>query len=563
MILDSSKLEGEHLRCQVCIVGSGAAGITLALELGNEKLDIILVAGGGYEQSESDRKLHEGSIDPQDSHEPLEENRHRAFGGATNRWGGRLVPFDAIDFESRPFMNFSGWPIPYAEVANRYSRAMTLCETIPAEFRQRSNSLQFDLPDILEGGAIETTTCERWSMPTDFGIRYREPLATSCHIRVLLNYHAVNLNLHSKLDRVDSIPIVSRDGQPLRVFAEVFILATGGIENARLLLVSRSQIADGVGNQNDMVGRCYMSHIAGTHGFVRLKSAKRQKPLFYRLAKDQHGTYSRRRFRLRDQAQRDLKVGNVIGFPMRSEASDPRHGDAVLSFLYLAEALSGGNRSGRLSWRIFAGHVNNCIFNNPLAWISVAKQLWLRSQRPRLPFVLPYKSEAQDALFFQAEHTPNYESRLLLDGEVDEFGVPRIQARVRFSEIDRLTVIEFYRQLDHGLRWAELGSLDYDEAMLERYLGSITTRFNSFAHHLGTTRMSTDPRSGVVDPDCRVHSICNLYVSGGSVFPTSGHANPTLTIIALALRLADYLKSQFRRPVIPALGKSRSCPAFS
>jgi choline dehydrogenase-like flavoprotein len=144
----------------------------------------------------------------------------------------------------------------------------------------------------------------------------------------------------------------------------------------------------------------------------------------------------------------------------------------------------------------------------------------------------------------------------LLSREVDEFGMPRIQARVRFSEIDRLTITEFYRQLDRGLRSAELGFLEYDEEGLEQFLNSITSRFDSLSHHLGTTRMSANPRSGVVDPDCKVHSIGNLYVSGGSVFPTSGHANPTLTILALSLRLADDLASQFRQPIAVMTGSS-------
>lgn len=549
MILEPSKVEEEQLRCQVCIVGSGAAGITLALEIGNEKLDVVLVAGGGYEQSERHRKLHEGSADPEGSHEPLEENRHRAFGGATKVWGGRLVPFDAIDFESRSFIALSGWPIPYTQVVERYPRAMTLCETVPDEFREPSDPHQFDLPDILGDGAIETTTIERWSMPTDFGVRYRESLAKSPHVRVLMDYHAVDLRLGDQLDHVDSIPLASWRARPLRVVADVFILTTGGIENARLLLASRSQIASGVGNQCDLVGRCYMSHIFGTYGLVRLRSADRQKPPFYRLAKDRHGVYRRRRFRLSDRAQRDLKVANVIGFPNRPEVSDPRHRDPVLSFLYLRGALARSNISGQASWNIVAQHLSNCIFSNPLAWISATRQFWLRSQQPRLPFILPFKSEAQDAFTFQAEHAPNPESRLLLSGQVDEFGMPRIQARVRFSEIDFRTVIEFYRQLDQGLRSAELGFVEYDEAELEQYLGRVTSRFNSSSHHLGTTRMSADPRSGVVNADCRIHSIRNLYVSGGSVFPTSGHANPTLTIIALALRLADHIVSRFRQPL--------------
>jgi choline dehydrogenase-like flavoprotein len=383
-------------------------------------------------------------------------------------------------------------------------------------------------------------------MPTDFGVRYRQALIGSDHIRVLIDYHVVDLRLNEELDRVDSISLVSRSGRPIQVVAAAIILAAGGIETARLLLASRSQITGGVGNESDLVGRCYMSHISGTYGTIRLRPVKRQKPSFYRLAKDQYGVYWRRRFRLSDQAQCNLQVGNVIGFPARPDISDPRHRDAVLSLMYLWDSSSRGNSRERSPWNVLTRHVGNVMFNHPLAWVSAAKQLRQRSQQPRLPFILPYRSQAQDALFFQAEHAPNPDSRLVLGAQVDEFGVPKIEARIRFSEIDHRTITAFYGQLDHGLRSSGLGYFEYDKAELEGYLEGIISRFNSMAHHLGTTRMSADRRSGVVDSDCRVYSVRNLYISGGSVFPTSGHANPTLTVVALALRLAEHIVRSFK-----------------
>jgi choline dehydrogenase-like flavoprotein len=151
----------------------------------------------------------------------------------------------------------------------------------------------------------------------------------------------------------------------------------------------------------------------------------------------------------------------------------------------------------------------------------------------------------RDALYFQGEHAPNRESRLKLCDRADEFGMPRIEAQVRFLDIDFETVRVFYRQLDRGLRASRLGHLEYDEAELDAYLASSTANFDSRSHHVGTTRMSADPKSGVVDADCKVHGVGNLYLGGCSVFPTSGHANPTFTIVALALRLADHLADQF------------------
>jgi len=544
MILDPVQLDADELRCQVCIIGAGAAGIALALELGRHKLDVVLVGGGDYQQGELDRRLSEGVIDPPGSHEPLDENRHRAFGGSTKVWGGRLVPFDSIDFESRDYVPMSGWPIAYEEVARHFPRAAKLCEVVTDGFCQSSRNGQFDFPDSLGDGAIETTSCERWSPPTDFGVAYRSALAAMDNVRVLMGYHAVDLHLLDGLQRADRVQLVSRRGRAVRVAADVFILATGGLENARLLLASRGQLPEGVGNHSDMVGRCYMSHLAGTYGRLRLNGG--HKPSFYHLSKDAQGAYHRRRFRLADFAQREFQVMNVIGFPNRPAIDDPRHRDAVLSLVYLQDALLRLRSRGRPEWTALGRHLGNVALNSPAAWLSAARQLWLRTARPRLPLILPYRGDAQDALFFQAEQAPNRESRLQLSECRDEFGVPRIAPRVRLSEVDYRTVKVFYRQLDLALRTERLGRLEYDEAELDAYLGQLTTNFNSCAHHVGTTRMSADPARGVVNSDCRVHCVGNLYVAGSSVFPTSGHANPTLTLLALTLRLADHVSGLFR-----------------
>jgi choline dehydrogenase-like flavoprotein len=287
-----------------------------------------------------------------------------------------------------------------------------------------------------------------------------------------------------------------------------------------------------------------MSHTAGTHGSLRLRGTR--KPRFYRLEKDRDGTYYRRRFRLTDRAQRERQVMNIIAFPCRPDPSDPCHRDAVLSALYLRDSLARSPGTTPPSWGLLGRHLANCVFNNPAAWVSTIRQMSLRSRRPRLPFVLPHDRVAQDAVYFQGEHAPNPASRLLLSDERDDFGVPRITPCVRFSDIDYRTVREFYTCLDQSLRAGQAGYLAYDEAGLQQHLDRLSTHFHSMAHHLGTTRMSANPESGVVDRNCRVHSVSNLYVSGSSVFPTSGHANPTLTILALALRLADHLVERCR-----------------
>ncbi len=190
------------------------------------------------------------------------------------------------------------------------------------------------------------------------------------------------------------------------------------------------------------------------------------------------------------------------------------------------------------------------MLNTPAAWLNVARQIGARARRPRLPFILPHDARARRfVLSGRAGADPA--SRLTLSEELDEFGMPRIHPQVRFSQLDYDTVTTFYRELDRALRAERLGFVDYDERELIASMAESIKNFNSMAHHLGTTRMSSDPELGVVDPDCRVHSLNNLYISGGSVFPTSGHANPTLTVLALVLRLVDHVSERLREAVVP------------
>jgi choline dehydrogenase-like flavoprotein len=166
----------------------------------------------------------------------------------------------------------------------------------------------------------------------------------------------------------------------------------------------------------------------------------------------------------------------------------------------------------------------------------------------RLPSVLGTPTGNQIELFYHTEHAPNPDSRVRLDAIRDELGVPRLLTHVAFSDLDFDTVVRLHSIIDDRLLETGLGRVRYDDDP-RRLLEHHVTQFNSQGHHLGTTRMSRSPEDGVVDVDCRVHGVANLYVAGGSVFPTSSHANPTLTIVALAVRLADHLKGPSAGPL--------------
>ena len=356
MIIAAQKLgEQNRLVSEVCIVGGGAAGIAIAMQLAKKGIDTIVVAGGGYRESEQDRKLYEGQISEAHAHEPLEANRVRALGGSTTAWGGRLVPFDRIDFETRPFVPLSGWPIAFDDVSSYYPAAAALCESKEANFSTSVNRDPNDLPASLLDGAIRTERCERWSTPTNFAVHYRDKLRRNDHIRVLVDYHCVELLLAKNHRQMDRVVVKSRVGPPLAIGALGVVLAAGGLENARLLLASRRQVPQGIGNHSDMVGRCYMGHLCGT--FARLKIKSQQLPPFYLFDRDEHGMYVRRRFWLSEEAQKSKRLMNAIAFPFRPEINDPDHHDAILSVLALAEMASDHCHGGGWKSIMEGGHM--------------------------------------------------------------------------------------------------------------------------------------------------------------------------------------------------------------
>jgi choline dehydrogenase-like flavoprotein len=545
MILPTNQIPAGDLTARVAIVGAGAAGITLALELGRLGHEVILVTGGTRAETAANRDLFTGTSTPPGSHEPLQWHRYRAFGGGTRVWGGRLVQFDPIDFEPRPYVALSRWPIAASEVFSRYPEAARWCETHHENFRAGPSG-PGDVPEWLGDGMVDAGTCERWSAPTDFSGHYRDELERTRCIRVLLDCHATEFLLDPSGQRTVAVRCAVRGRPAFEVRADHFILATGGLENARLLLASRSRRPAGLGNDHDMVGRCYQSHLAGIHGAVRFHAARR--PDFYRMRKDRHGELFRRRFRLSDEAQRKLEVLNVIGFPLRPRSEDPSHGDPVLSFVALGRMTRYLMRGRTSDLGSVPGHLANLALGGPRGWASIASQSAARLGRRRLPFLLPCTPSAQDSFFFQGEQAPNRESRVVLDEARDEFGVPRLDVRIRFLDIDRRTVLEFYRVLDESLRASGLGFMEYRPEELAAYVDEKTRAFDTAAHYLGTTRMSDDPREGVVDADLKVHSLPNLFVVGASVFPTGSHANPTMTILALALRLAEHFRTRVLSP---------------
>jgi len=536
----------------LCIVGGGAAAIAVALEYMKSGRQIILLPGGGPNQTAAGIDLYRGKVSPAGSHEPLEENRLRMWGGTTTVWGGRCVPFDPVDFESRPWMPDSGWPISLHEIENYISRASELSEAGQADFDARSvfPKTQAEILRTFDDEDFATWPLERWSIPTDYCKRYKPELESASNVRVLLHAHAVHLQMDPGGKTLQSVNAACTPGRVFQIKTRNTVLACGALENARLLLASRDVLPAGIGNGRDLVGRFYQSHRFGVCGYAMLKDPS--KDFVYDFEKDASGVYCRRRFWLTPEAQEKHQVGNVVGFFFRNVSGSSEHRNALVSTVLLAKMIFGGARKGprRLfhilkdQRRELVTHLSIILKDGPGIFRQVAAIAYTRYfQKRRLPMVLPPKKTNRFPLFYQTEHAPHRDSRVLLDeSSLDDFGMPRLEARIKFMEIDFRTVTTFISLFKERLEKSGLGTFHLSDDEKEFLAHPERQEFNSNSHNIGTTRMSVAPASGVVDVNCRVHGVDNLYVAGSSVFPTSSHANPTLMIIALALRLADHLK---------------------
>lgn len=555
MIEDANHIPaGSLLKADVCIVGAGAAGITLALALRDSGLDIVLLESGGDSDDAATQQLYAGSVADARLHPPADHYRVRRFGGSTTLWGGRCMPLDAIDFEARDYIAHSGWPIALSDLLPYYPRANQLCEA--GDFAYSAAAVPGMRPMIegFDSGLFSTDALERFSCPTDFGQRYRHRLATAA-LRVIQHANLRALPLDGSGQRVGPAQVRTLAGNHFTVDARAFVLATGGLEVPRLLLANPGRSGRGLGNAHDVVGRYYMSHLAGTIGTVDLSAAR---SVWHGYEVSDEGIYCRRRLALLPQAQRALHAGNFIARLHHPRIPDPGHGNGALSLLYLARPFIPREYAKRLdadepmSAGAALGHLRNVIVGAPATARFLAH--WIRRRNlaaRKFPSIIIRPDNLRFSLDFHAEQEPNPDSRVRLGTDTDALGMPRLHIDWRYSQQDTDTVSRSLAALAQELRASGAGTFDYDPQQVEAEM----TRYGAYGgHHIGTARMGVDARTSVVDPDCRVHETGNLYIAGAAVFPTSGQANPTLTIVALALRLADHLRKTYARTPEAASG---------
>jgi choline dehydrogenase-like flavoprotein len=543
------------LWADVCIVGGGAAGISLALSLSGQGLKIVLLESGEMREHAPTQALYAGEVADEKLHSPLDKYRQRRLGGSTAIWGGRCVPFDPIDFEKRAHVPHSGWPITYDDLLPFYPQANALSEA--GRFAYDANeALGADTPPMFRGfdsDVVSTHSLERFSCPTHFGTRYERRLRVAPDIHVLLGANCTNINLAGSARAVDELEVTTLAGRRFRVAVRAAVLATGGLETARLLLASRNTDPAGLGNEHDVVGRYYMCHIAGNVGTLLVRGSTKDVRHGYEVTPE--GIYARRRLGIDPQAQREHGLTNVVARLHFPRITDPRHRNGVLSGLYLARRLISYEYAKRLndgappSASLYARHLLNVVSDPIDTSAFLAHWLTRRTLAQRkFPSVILRNRSNRFSLEIHAEQIPNAASHVALTDRLDALGMPQLRVDWRYSSADIEAVRRMLDLMAVEFERSGVAQLDYDRDTLEEDL----MRFGAYGgHHVGTARMGTDPRTSVVDADCRVHSVRNLYVAGSAVFPTSSQANPTLTLAALSLRLGQHLARQLRRESQP------------
>jgi choline dehydrogenase-like flavoprotein len=494
MLLDARRVdEGSDVDCDVCVVGAGAAGITIARELAKTRLRVCVLESGGLDLDADTQALYNGeSVGHPYS---LPASRLRYFGGTTNHWHGWCRPLDEIDFEPRAGVPHSGWPLARSELDRHYAAARGLCQ-----LRERT----FDAADwaritgtkLFRPTPKVESTVFQVSPPTRFGKVYRHDLRRARNVRVLLHANVVRIELDPGGASVRRVRVATLSKRTFAVRARRVVLAAGAIENARLMLASTDVDRRGVGNGNDLVGRFFADHPHITVGSVRFP-AKRRASAYY-------GVHP---------------IGSIPSY-FHLPGPHPR----AEGMLKTTDAYV---RAARLLRCCF-------VFTDPPVASALGAQVHTVA-RDVDGGDLSYSR----TLRLRVEQAPNRDSRVALAADLDRLGVPKVKLDWRLSDFERRSAARAVAALAEALGASGLGRvnnralLDEDAVWLEAVGGS---------HHMGTARMHAEPRQGVVDANCRVHGIPNLYVAGSAVFPTTGYANPTLTIVALALRLAEHLK---------------------
>jgi choline dehydrogenase-like flavoprotein len=532
MVRDVVELDdGAVLHAEVGIVGAGLAGIDLARYLRRQGVRVVLLESGRADfDPETQALTRIESVgrpvrfpDPDGPFTPYlapvfrGESRLRQFGGTSNIWTGKWRTFDPIDFEKRPWVPYSGWPIGlnelapwYGEIAREYGLA-----DFGAFARCESN---VRLQDAIAGAGL-TLSFHFWQREAIRpATRFRREMEQDVGLHIVLGANATEIVLDDSLRRVQAVVFRSLDQRRFTLTADDFVLATGGLEAPRLLLASNHQIAAGIGNRRGLVGRFYMDHPKHKRGRLRPGTA-------FKLVRDNTVPRPRPRFMASFSLSDDLQ--RVRSLPNHAIYFEPVYG---YDLHYPSERIHAIGTAWRRSRRGDALRQALVLGASPQALFKIAQRGIYRGRGGPIAYC--------DVSMY-VEQVPNPESRLYLGSTCDALGMPKLVVDWRLTPDEHESFRRLLGELTDACSRAGLGRLDFGGVTLDDTVDA--------AHHMGATRMAAGPETGVVDRDCRVFDTDNLFIASSSVFPTGHSAAPSFTILALGRRLGHHLIERRRQ----------------
>jgi choline dehydrogenase-like flavoprotein len=526
----------EAVTADVAIVGSGAAGQAAARRLLARGRSIVLIESGGLDHDAALADLNRGDVVGQPYH-PLEHSRLRFFGGTTAIWGGRCAEFDAIDFERRDWVPQSGWPFGIDEIRSHLADARALLGVDGVD------AGRLPRPPLMQRLSSEELAVRWWTFDPKFDrftIDQARDLEEDQRCTLLVNATVREVMLSGDKGAVERLDVRTPSGRTIDVRARHYILAAGGIENPRILLASNSVVPHGVGNHYDLVGRYFMEHPHARGGRVVGKADWHWLSAFAK--RRVNGVEVSPAITAAESLQRREGLLNTAMTLAVRQPEGGSHPLAKRAYLHVKHR-TAPTRTGRSMWKATKQVVRS----------------YTGLTGPIHPWLMRRISGLDLAIVIRAEQAPNPDSRVKLNGERDAMGMPRVALDWRLSDIDVDSVAGLVAALDRESRRLDLGAVqparwlaDPDKRWVSDELVSAHP-IGGF-HHMGTTRMASDPRRGVTDAWGRVHGLPNLHIAGSSLFPTGGWANPTLTILALSLRTADRIARELdsARPALSA-----------
>ena len=473
----------------VIIIGSGPAGISAALELSNSKKRIAVLEAGGEKYSEFSQDFYDGTSEG-DKYFPLRTSRLRMFGGSSNHWGGWCRELDKIDFQKKQNSDLFEWPINKKDLDPFLVKARDILDlrfiTEKKKLNKNLNQLTWD-----------------WSS-TRFGKKYRNFFQEREHVDLYLNANMQNFVFDKK---VIGLNVKNSGGSNYFFVSKIYALATGGIENSRLLLYSNILAKYQFIKNVDSLGRYWMEH-----PHINVGGAFIDKQAFFKSSHNSHPTNQSYAFiSPSSNYMGNSKLNCCLRFKLNEKRKEPQS-----------------------------------ISENTKRWIKESMEDLACLDSDFTLKIAGREFKCYSSIKAVFEQPPRYTNRIELDpSNKDFFGVPKIKLYWKQSIDLKETMIEVLKETGNFFKEKDIGRLYIDNWLLEKSDPFPEHGELAGYHHMGGTRMSKDRNLGIVDKNLSLFDHNNIFVLGSSVFPSGGQVNPTLTIVQLSLRWAKYIKDSF------------------